>query len=227
MNRLPLALSGAVLTFAQVATEANSTYRTAEGRSTMRGVLGGRDRDGRQKPKELVAALDIKPGSTVVDLGTGIGYMLPYLSAAAGPSGKVIAQDIFQDFLEKASQTVRQENLQNVSFVLGTEKNPNLTPDSADMIIALDAYHHFDYPDKVMAGIKSALKKHGRLVIIDYYKRRGAMGGKDSDRALTHIRLDAGDMVKEVESFGFRIESLRPFLPGVQYISVFEKRPVN
>ena len=47
---------------------------------------------------ELVAEFGIKPGMTVVDLGTGPGYMLPYLSEAVGPTGRVIARRYFPGF---------------------------------------------------------------------------------------------------------------------------------
>ena len=36
-----------------------------------------------------MAALELKPGMVMADIGTGAGYMLPYLSEAVGPSGKV------------------------------------------------------------------------------------------------------------------------------------------
>src|SRR6266498_2821959 len=83
---------------AQVAKDANATYQTEQGRAGIAAGLDGPDRDSRQKPKELIAALGIKPGMTVADVGTGVGYMLPFLSAAAGT---VIAEDIFPDYLAK------------------------------------------------------------------------------------------------------------------------------
>ena len=64
----------------------------------------------------------------------------------------------------------------------------------------------------------------GRVAIVDYYKRKGAMGGKDSTRALTHIRLDEADVVKEIEGFGYKLVSSKPFLPDVQYLAIFEKK---
>ena len=72
---------------AQVAQKANERYQSPDARKGMVATLTDPSRDARQKPKELVAELGIKPGMTVVDLGTGPGYMLPYLSAAVGPTG--------------------------------------------------------------------------------------------------------------------------------------------
>ena len=93
-----------------------------------------------------------------------------------------------------------------------------------DLVLILDVYHHFDYPDKMLHSIAASLNKGGRVAIVDYYKRKGAMGGKDSDRALTHIRLDEADVVKEIEGYGFKLVSSNAFLPGVQYLAIFEKK---
>ena len=224
MKLVMTAVVAAACTLAHVAGPANSGYRTPEGRAQVAASLGASDRDARQKPRELVAALELKPGMTVVDLGTGVGYMLPHLSAAVGAGGSVIAEDIQQDFLDKAKAKARQEHLDNVQFVLGTDRDPRLTAGSADLILVLDAYHHFDYPEQMLARLSDALKPSGRLAIVEYYKRRGAMGTGDPDRAISHIRLDAGGVVTEVEANGFRLLKRQEHVPGSQYIAVFEKK---
>src|SRR5262245_34772857 len=88
----------------QVAQEANSGYRTAEQRAGLARGLADPSRDKTQRPRELVEAMGVKPGMTVADVGTGPGYMLPFLSEAVGPGGKVLAEDIFDDFLAKARE---------------------------------------------------------------------------------------------------------------------------
>ena len=212
----------AVQVHAQVAAEANTTYKTEQGRAGIAAGLDGPDRDSRQKPNELIAALGIKPGMTVADVGTGVGYMLPFLSAAAGHMGAVIAEDIFPDYLAKAREKAEKTGLKNVRFVQGKEDDPRLGA-GVDLVLILDVYHHFDYPDKMLGGIAASLNPGGRVAIVDYYKRKGAMGGAESTRALTHIRLDEAGVVKEIESFGFTKVSSTPFLPGVQYLAIFAK----
>jgi ubiquinone/menaquinone biosynthesis C-methylase UbiE len=148
-------LGAAALVSAQVAEKANERYQTPDAREGIARTLTEPSRDARQKPRELVSALGIKPGMTVVDFGTGPGYMLPYLSEAVGKSGRVIGQDIFADFLNKAKE--RSSSLSNVSFVQGNAKETNLTPESADLVMALDVYHHLDYPAQTLAEVKRAL----------------------------------------------------------------------
>lgn len=205
--------------FGQVATEVNKTYQSPEGRQALVGTLTAGSRDATQKPRELVAVLGVKPGMTVADVGTGPGYMLPYLSAAVGDGGKVVAEDIFDDFLGKARAAAAQAGLKNVSFIKGTEHSAELPSGGVDLILALDSYHHYNYPADMLAGFKKALKPGGRLAIVEYYKRSGAIGG--DDRALTHIRLDDSGVIKEVEAAGFALVEERETIPKSQYLCLF------
>jgi predicted methyltransferase len=221
MKTLTIFVVGAAFAAAQIAENANGGYKTVEGRSRVAERLIAPDRDQRQKPQELVEAMGLKSGDVVADIGTGAGYMLPYLSRAAGPRGKVVAQDIFPDFLEKATARAEREKLGNVVFVKGTEKDPNLDAGSVDMALALDSYHHYNYPAEMLAGLRKGLKDGGRLVIVEYYKRPGAMEGNN---AVQHIRLDAPDLIREVEANGFKLVSQREHIKNSQYMAIFEKR---
>jgi predicted methyltransferase len=207
--------------WAQVATDANQRYQTAEGRKAIAAGLGGPGRDATERPQELVDEMALKPGMTVADVGTGVGYMLPYLSRAVGPSGRVIAEDIFDDFLDAAKQRAGEQKLVNVAFIKGTETDPRLPDGSVDVILALDSYHHYNYPEKMLAAFAQALRDGGRLVVVEYYKRPNAMPGGD---AVKHIRLDEPDLVREIESHGFRKVSEREHIKGSQYMAVFEKK---
>lgn len=210
--------------FGQAAAEANKSYQTTEGRQRMVATLTDTHRDARQKPKELIAALGIAAGMRVADVGTGPGYLVPFLCEAVGKTGAVYGEDIFPDFLAAAKERAEQAGCANAQFVLGDAKSPRLEAHSVNLVLVLDAYHHFDYPEAMLTGIRAALRENGRLAIVDYYKRRGAMSNANPDFALTHIRLDDADVVKEIETSGFRLVSNRPFLAGSQYLAIFEKR---
>jgi ubiquinone/menaquinone biosynthesis C-methylase UbiE len=197
--------------WAQVADTANSGYKTKEGRDKVAATLDEPHRDGKQKPQELVAAMNIAPGMTVADIGTGTGYMLPFLSRAVGPRGKVFGEDIQADFLERA----KAKKDANVELILGAETDPKLPPNSVDVALVLDVYHHFDYPDKMLAAIRRALKPGAHLVVVDFYKSASPSPG--------HIRAERDDVASEIEHNGFHLLSKHDHLPKTQYMLTFEK----
>jgi ubiquinone/menaquinone biosynthesis C-methylase UbiE len=224
MKRFCRSLGVALLTalglFAQVASQANSGYQTEQQRKAVANGLADPARDEKQKPGELIRAMGLQPGMTVADVGTGIGYMLPFLSRRVGADGKVLAEDIFDDFLAGAKQRAQNQNLTNVTFIKGTETDPKLPDGAVDVVLVLDVYHHFDYPEKMLAAIRQSLKPNGRLVVVEYYKRQEAMPG---GRALTHIRLDMPDLIKEIEANHFHLLSEKEHIPNSQYMLVLRK----
>ena len=205
---------------AQVAQQANSTYQTESGRKNVAQTLSSSTREATQKPGELIKSMGLEPGMTVADVGTGVGFMLPFLSRRVGPAGRVLAEDIFDDFLAGAKQTAEEQKLSNITFIKGTETDPNLPEGQVDMELVLDAYHHFDYPEKMLAALYKALKPDGKLVIVEYYKREAAMPG---GRALTHIRLDMPDVIKEIEANHFHLIEEKEHIKNVQYMLILEK----
>jgi ubiquinone/menaquinone biosynthesis C-methylase UbiE len=213
-----IAAAGSLL--AQVAREANERYQTPEGRAAIAKTLTAAGRDERQKPVELVQHMGLKPGMVVADIGTGAGYMLPFLSKAVGPTGRVLAQDIQDDFLAQAKAKAEKEGLTNITYVKGTPADPMIPEGHVDVALTLDAYHHYDYPEKMLAGIRKALKPGGRLVIVDYYKRPNAMA---NGRAEQHIRLDSADVIKEVVANGFTFVSEREHIKDSQYMAIFTR----
>ena len=220
MKGLLVALVFGATLWGQVAGQANSGYQTEQQRKVVANGLADPARDEKQKPGELVRAMGLQPGMTVADVGTGIGYMLPFLSRRVGPAGHVIAEDIFDDFLDSAKQAAENQKLENVTFVKGTETDPKLPEGEVDVVLALDVYHHFDYPDKMLAAIHKSLKPGGKLVVVEYYKRPEAM---PNNRALTHIRLDMPDVIKEIEGNHFHLLSEKEHIPDSQYMLVLRK----
>jgi len=214
------ALAFAGIVSAQVAGQANAGYKTPEGRKQVAASLADPARDRTLRPGQLMNEMGLKPGMTVADVGTGVGFMLPFLSKRVGSDGHVVAEDIEDDFLKLARESADNQNLSNVTFVKGTVTDANLPEGGVDIELVLDAYHHFDYPEKMLASLHKALRPDGKLVIVEYYKRETAM---PNGRALTHIRLDMPDVIKEVEANHFHLIEEKERIKNVQYMLVLEK----
>jgi SAM-dependent methyltransferase len=81
-----------------------------------------------------VAALDLGPGDTVVEMGCGTGANLPYLRRAVGPGGRVVGVDLTGPLLARARDRVEREGWANVHVVQGDATAPPVA--SADALLA-------------------------------------------------------------------------------------------
>jgi protein-L-isoaspartate O-methyltransferase len=149
-------------------------------------------------PEAVVAALQLKPGMTVVQIGTGMGFMLPYLSKAVGPTGLVLAEDIQPEFLEQVRQKIVSEKLTNVTLIQGTDTDPKL-PDGklVDAILLLDAYQRVAFPLQMVPAMRWL--RFGRpLVVVESYK----VGNLDRNGVVSALRHQLGayyDLTSQVE----------------------------
>src|SRR5262245_29821897 len=71
-----------------------------------------------EDPDRMLAALEIKKGSVVADIGAGVGYHVWRLAEIVGPTGRVFAEDIQEDMLRLLRKNINDRRLQNVDIVL-------------------------------------------------------------------------------------------------------------
>jgi predicted methyltransferase len=124
-------------------------------------------RDAWEKPNEVMDVLGIKGGSTVADIGAGEGYFTIHLAERVGPTGKVYAEDILDDRLDKIRERAKKENLAQIETVHGETDDPRLPQGRADVVLISNAYHEMREYDKMLAAIFRCLKPGGLLAIID------------------------------------------------------------
>ena len=204
---------------AQVATRANQEYSTAEHRQAAAWEMGHPNRPVVEESERLVKSFKIKPGDVVADIGAGVGYMLPLLRKAVGPTGRVIAQDIYADFLAHAKEKIKVNGWNNVTTILGTPTDPNLPHREIDVVLALDVYHHLDYPGETINRVRKSLKPSGRLIVVDFYRSRKHPGGTLDDLRY-HIRADRDEFATEIALEGFRLADVFDHLHH-EYVLVF------
>lgn len=180
------------------------------------------EREGREiyeHRNAIVAAAKVKPGSAIADIGCGTGLFTPMLAAATGSSGKVYAVDIVPVFLSLVKQRAAESGLNHVQTVLGGERSVNLPADSVDLAFICDVYHHFEYPQHSLASLHRALRKRGKIFLIDFKREPGV----SSDWVLNHVRAGQAQVTAEVEAAGFvKVEEI-PLLRD-NYVLRFRKR---
>ena len=102
----------------------------------------------------------------------------------------------------------RQQGLINVKGVVNTPTDVMLDAGSIDLAFTVDTYHHFEYPQSMLATIHRALRPGGRLIVIDFKKQHG----KSSAWVMGHVRASRTRVIEEITSAGFMLINDRPLL---------------
>jgi ubiquinone/menaquinone biosynthesis C-methylase UbiE len=174
-------------------------------------------RDAWQKPEALVAALGVRPGMVVADLGAGTGYFERRLSAAVGPEGTVFAVDVEPGMVAHLRARAEREGTDNVVPVLASATNPRLPAGAVDLIVIVDTFHHLDDRLRYLGRLKRALRPGGRVAIVDWRKRPEPVGPPPAHK------LPRRQVVAEMEAAGYALIEEPDVLP-YQYFLIFAPR---
>jgi len=166
----------------------------------------------------IVAACAVRPGMDVADIGAGTGLFTRLFAQAVAPGGTVYAVDISDTFVENILRTSNEQGLTNVKGIVNPPRDAGLPDDSVDLAFVTATYHHFEYPESMLAAIHRALRRGGRLIIIDYRRDPRI----NSRWVMGHVRGDQAQVVREVQAAGFRLVDDKPLL-RTDYFLVFKK----
>ncbi|MES2790351.1 MAG: methyltransferase domain-containing protein [Planctomycetota bacterium] len=164
------------------------------------------ERDKWQHPEEIVAALALKPGATVADIGSGTGYMVAHLSKAVGQGGTVIAIDASAEMIGYLSK--RSDDLGPAKIVTRKvgQDDPELQITSVDGVLTLDTWHHVKEQEEYSKKVYEGLKVGGRFVVVEY-ELNSEIGPPNE------MRLKSGQVMTQLEAAGFRVEAVRESMP--------------
>jgi ubiquinone/menaquinone biosynthesis C-methylase UbiE len=172
------------------------------------------EREAEEAPSKAIAALEIRAGQVVADVGAGSGYYSVRLARAVGENGRVYATDIQPEMLTLLKNKITAERLSNVEPVLGTETDPKLPAASVDLILMVDVYHELSRPQEMLRALKRALRPDARLVLIEFRKESAWVPIREEHKmSVREARL-------ELEAEGYRFERNIDVLPW-QHILVF------
>lgn len=160
----------------------------------------GESREVYRERLRVVSALDLKPGMTVADVGSGTGLFVAYLAKAVGPTGRVIGVDIVPKFVAFIEERARKAGFRNVTAQLGGQSDVRLKAGSVDLVFICDTYHHFEKPAAILATIRAALKPGGRLVVVDYHR----IEGRSRPFIMGHVRAGKETFAAEIAAAGFK-----------------------
>ncbi len=174
------------------------------------------ERDARQKPDEVVRALNLSAGDAVADIGAGTGYFTRRFARAVGDNGIAYAVDLEPNMLRYVAERAEKDGQPNIVPVLATPSSPMLAPNSVDLVFICNTIHHIAARHHYYRLLARDLRAGGRLAIVDFYKDADLEEGPPKE-----MRIAKRALIEEVTAAGFRLVEEHDFLPE-QYFLVFE-----
>jgi ubiquinone/menaquinone biosynthesis C-methylase UbiE len=165
------------------------------------------ERENLEQPDKVLTMLNIAPGSTVADIGAGIGYYSLRLAKKVGPQGRVLATDIQPEMLSRLRANMKKTGITNIEPILCTPTDAKLPEGQLDLALMVDVYHEIANPEETMAQVRRALKPDGRLVLIEY------RGEDPSVPIKPEHKMTLAQVRSEIEPMGFHLQKVYDFLP--------------
>jgi len=114
------------------------------------------------KLEQMAKRLNIKPGSTLLDVGTGTGVFLPFLLSKIGSGGHIVALDFAEEMLKKA---MAKGFNGNIDYLCADITNIPLDDEIFDTVVCYSSFPHLQDKSRALAEINRAIKSGGKLFI--------------------------------------------------------------
>jgi S-adenosylmethionine-diacylgycerolhomoserine-N-methlytransferase len=174
--------------------------------------------------RRAVAALGLKPGDVVLEIGAGTGRNLPYLLQAVGPTGAVIGVDASAGMLAEAEKLVEREGWSNVQLLRQDAAALEIDREVDAVLFSL-SYSALPEPRPALAAAWQRLRPGGRVVVMDLGLTEGGFARLLDPIARLLLKFTPGDPYSDpwsdLAAYG-KVRTKR-FLFGLFYVSAVGK----
>ena len=184
------------------------------------------ERDTWQRPEAILEPLQLRPGITVVDLGSGAGYFALKMAPRVRPEGRVLAVDLRRQPLAFLSIRALLARDWNLHVIRGEADDPGLPPGPIDAVLIANTYHELEQPEPVLRRLFAAMRPGATLVVVDRKPHETEDGGENG----AHHHIAAADAERAIVTTGFETVLTdnhfidRPLTDDDWWLMVFRRR---
>jgi ubiquinone/menaquinone biosynthesis C-methylase UbiE len=175
---------------------------------------GGTRQDRLRDPDAVVAALDLRPGMVVGDIGPGAGHFTLRLARAVEPDGVVYALDARQSTLDDLRRAADDRGITTLRWVL-VPRDRLEVPEPVDLLFVSATYHHLPATRKYFTEARAHLRLGARVAILES-RREGLLAGWRGRHASSPRRV-----MREMAEAGYRLIATHDVVRGY-WFGVFE-----
>lgn len=160
-------------------------------------ALPVRGQSDREDAARLVAALAIRPGSVVGEIGAGSGALTVAMAREVGATGRVFSNELSARQRDATERAVTTADLSNVTVVEGRPAETNMPAGCCEALFMRDVFHHVEDRLAMSRSLLATLAPGGRLAVLDFAARNGHGMPSDEVRAtleragFAQVRLEA------------------------------------
>lgn len=138
-------------------------------------AMSAADYDAWRRPDALVAALGLRPGDAVADVGAGRGYLTGRLAVAVGPSGRVVATDIDASALVELARLPPAPGAAPIETRRVAADLAGLEAGRYDLILLAEVDHYLADRADYLRQLSDALSARGRIAVSNRLQHRAAL----------------------------------------------------
>jgi ubiquinone/menaquinone biosynthesis C-methylase UbiE len=175
---------------------------------------GGTRQDRLRDPDAVIAALDVRSGMVVGDLGPGYGHFTLRLARAVEPDGVVYALDASQSTLDDLRIAAQDGGITTLRAVRVRRDRLEI-PEPVDLLFVSATYHHLPDPSTYFADARAHLRPGARVAILES-RREGLLARWHGRHASSPRRV-----LREMADAGYRLIATHDVVRGY-WFGVFE-----
>jgi ubiquinone/menaquinone biosynthesis C-methylase UbiE len=157
--------------------------------------------------ERIFAAIGVREGITVCEMGAGNGELSIAAAKIAGPNGRIYTSELGEDRVKTLRERTAASGLSQITVVAGDPTKTNFPEGACDALFMRNVYHHFADPTAMNASILASVKPGAKVAVVDFAPPNDE-APTPADRSKDGMHgIKAQTLAKELQAAGFEAVS--------------------